>query len=292
LASATAGELARFGAPEDWPKFELKRARLLRLTRRLRDLLDALPDDVTLATEMPLSACEGRLYGVADLVVRSPRSHKIVDYKTGTVVDRLSGEVREAYKRQLQMYAYLEAETFGTWPETAHLLPLEGQPVEIEVDPEACAALAEEAIDLLEEFNADTPGPQPGSPGPAACESCHFVAMCPAFWDAYATGWGDDLVAAAGTVLRVRSSPLGGITLDLETSADEDARNLLVIRNIDPEGVPVAGMAVPGAEAYAVGLREETTRGTYRLLPWGALFVRVADDPRLTGAGAAGPGNV
>ena len=98
--SEEAGERARWGEPERWPGFEVKRARLLRLVGRLRELVSALPAAAELLTEVPLEAYEGQLYGVADLVIRGD-AHAIVDYKTGGVIERDSGEIRASYARQL-----------------------------------------------------------------------------------------------------------------------------------------------------------------------------------------------
>ena len=276
-ASLSAGELSRFGPPERCPNFELKRARLLRLAERLRDILDALPGGTKLETEVPLSAYDGRLFGIADVVVRGNDEHEIIDYKTGSVVDRQSGEVNAAYRRQLQIYARLESERVGTWPQTAYLLPFEGRLVQVAIDTEACRELASVAIALLDDYNALAPGPQPASAAPGVCDACQFVARCAAFWRAYTSDWDNDLMAVAGRVTGIHSSPIGGVSVDVSAEVGPCAGEIVTIRNISAAEVPAVAGVRQGSDVLTVGLRDEADRGTFRLLPWGSLYVPDAD---------------
>src|SRR4051794_19915820 len=58
--------------PERWPDYQVKRARLRKVAVRLRDILCELPPTAALLPEEALHGFDGRLRGVADLVVRPP----------------------------------------------------------------------------------------------------------------------------------------------------------------------------------------------------------------------------
>lgn len=270
------------GLARIWPGYQLKRARLFRVAALVREVLLAAPAHAEILTEQPLAAYGGRLFGRPDLIVRSEGSHRIIDYKSGGILDRETQQPRESYVRQLQLYAYLEHEASGGWPETAHLFPLHGAPVEVDVDPEACRAVAEAAIEALEAYNAAAPGTQPARPAPETCGMCSFAADCPAFWKAYSPEWANSVLAAAGVVGRVVITPLGGTTIEL-SATDGSITGPLVIRNIDGSEHPAAYAAAPGVEAAAVGFVREDGRESCRLPPWGLLSVRDAD----TSTGAA-----
>ena len=65
--------------------------------------------------------------------------------------------MKDAYLRQLQLYAYLEHEATGSWPSSGHLLPFTGSAVEANVSSEECVRIASEAEKLLDDFNETVP---------------------------------------------------------------------------------------------------------------------------------------
>lgn len=257
--------------PERWPGYELKRARLRRMAARLRTVLTALPEGAVLLPEEPMAALEGKLRGRPDLVVRHPDAHMVIDYKSGRAVEKVTLALRTAYEHQLQLYAFLEAETSGSWPTSAHLYPLEGSPVEIAVDPRECTALAEEAVSLLGRYNATCPEPQPATAGLGTCPRCQYATNCPAFWDACDSSWSVSLQAVAGQVLEASSARLGGISLLIQAEAGSLGSGQVWIRNIAVEEHPVARSIQRGSVVGMVGLREEEGRGFYRLPEWGLI---------------------
>jgi len=244
-----------------WPGYQLKRARLFHVAGRLREFLGVLPRDAQLLVEQPLTAADGRLYGRPDLVIRSPGQHQIIDYKSGGVIDRDSKQPREVYVRQLQLYAFLEHEASGEWPATAHLVPLQGSPVEIDVDPDACTGLATQALQALDAYNDSVPATQPASPTPENCRWCSYPIICSAFWDRCDEAWAPAIAAAAGVVTHAFATPLGGMTAELQVTAGSLAEPSIVIKNIDASEHVDAARLAPGVEVAAVGLVADQ-RGT------------------------------
>jgi CRISPR/Cas system-associated exonuclease Cas4 (RecB family) len=176
------------------------------------------------AREQWLSGANGRLVGRPDVV----RGDAVVDYKTGEVHEQADNSVAKAsYVRQLQIYAFLVKERTATWPARGVLLPMEGPPLEIEMEPVACESAATEAMDLLDEYNREIEaGVLPAKlakPSPEACRWCPYQVLCPAFWAAAGGSWADQLGAAAlGGPAPAAPRPIhGGAALALSLAADE-----------------------------------------------------------------------
>jgi CRISPR/Cas system-associated exonuclease Cas4 (RecB family) len=259
--------------PDLWPDFQLKKARLRRLAKRLRGILSSLPEASEVLPELLLSGNEGKLQGRADLVIRGKGTHVVIDYKTGKVIDSQTQGIRDSYQWQLQLYAVLEQQTFGEWPESASLLPLEGPSVSVAIDPGACRRVADEAMRLLSDYNDVVPNPQPASASPRTCTVCPYAAGCAAFWSSCDTSWQPDCVAVAGHVTQVTSSPLGGISISVQVERGSVDAESVMVRNVDPLQHPAISRVSVGDEVALVGLRPETDRGTLRLLHEGRLAV-------------------
>ncbi len=211
--------------PEHLPGYQIKRVRLRQIAGRVRELLLAPDaDGADVLAEETLEGAGGRLFGRPDLIICGDTAHRVIDYKTGQVADKESGAVKDAYARQLQLYAFLERERSGSWPTSAHLLPFSGQPVEVDVAPEQCEAVAEEAVELLDAFNATVPGHQPANASPGTCGFCPFSARCPALWASCGSSWAPDLVATAGTAHDVFTTVGGLVNREAETNRWEHRR--------------------------------------------------------------------
>jgi hypothetical protein len=148
----------------------------------------------------------GKLKGKPDL----GRGDEIIDFKTGNIYEVADEEdtspaLKQAYVRQLRLYAYLIHEATGRWPRRGLLYPIAGPPVEIDVDPPACVQEATEAVALLDRYNAlAAQASDPAalaSPSPDACRWCPFKMLCPAFWGSVGEGWALDGDAVTGALL-------------------------------------------------------------------------------------------
>jgi CRISPR/Cas system-associated exonuclease Cas4 (RecB family) len=266
---------AGWGAPERWPGYQIKRARLRRLATHLKGLLDDLPDEPEIRAEQTIVGLEGRLFGRLDLAVRGARSHFIVDYKSGSITDA-AGEIRPNYQRQLQLYAALEAEDSGSWPTAAYLLPLDGPPMEVVIDPSECRRLALDAVRVLEEFNRRAPGQQPANAAEETCSNCRFSARCSAFWAACSPSWADTILAVAGPITRRTEGLLGGVSLQVVREAGSLSEEVVEIRGIPIAEHPAAHRSASGLNVGIVGLRPEADRGTFAMLRSGQLWT---EDP-------------
>ena len=259
---------------ERWPNYEIKRARIARVFQQIVALVEEAGDPVEVVTERTLSAAAGRIHGRADLILRSPRLHVIVDYKTGGVFTA-RGDVLPDYTAQVQLYGYLEYHSTGEWPGSAYLMPFDQAPVQIPVDPVQAELAGQTALDELRAFNerAISGIEQPAQPGPDVCRFCPFSTVCVPFWSACNSAWARELVAVRGRVIRSTRVQLPVVNLEIETNDGSVDAEDLVIRQLRLEEFPQLAGVEPGDSAAIVGLAPEPGRPTYRLLPWGRLWV-------------------
>jgi len=197
---------SRFETPEKWPGYYLVRACLniraqeaLNKSSRVRSLsqsVDATPH----VREKQLAAMGGKLIGKPDVI----SGEEIWDYKSGSLYDEVSEGtrvVKEGYVRQLLLYGHLVKENYGKYPVRGKLLPMQGETVEIELEPEECAKEAVDAVHLLDSANAkladSTDVPAIATPSPSSCRWCKFKVVCPAFWQQVDVTWGEELGSAA-----------------------------------------------------------------------------------------------
>lgn len=263
--AAAAGAQPRPGPSSGWAQYEEKRLRTLRLVERIRSLaIDGEPGGFL--PEQVLSGSDGRLKGVADLIVRTSARHGVIDYKTGSVVGEDREGIKGEYDRQLRMYAALERESSGSWPDFLAVYPLKGDPVEIDPDSGACEAVAADALQVLGVYNAAAPGPQEARPSPAWCPRCEYAPHCDAFWAALPM---EDIIAVQGLVLDAFFAERGAVSLVVQ----QDSGPPVEVLGILPAFHPAVALVRTGDMIRITGLESKDEEGYYRLPPRGQLAV-------------------
>jgi hypothetical protein len=189
--------------------------------------------------ERSQEALNGLLHGRADVIRRLPEP-EIEDYKTGSLLDADTGAIKESYRTQMMLYAVLEHESSGVWPKRATLVPLEGSPITIDIDPAAATAAAEAAVAQLGTFNdhveQGTPVDQLAAPSPDACRFCGYAIQCPAFWSSASTGWRDEaIIAVAGQISDREESRLSTFSAKVDSVAGSLGPGPCLLYQLDSE---------------------------------------------------------
>jgi RecB family exonuclease len=254
---------AHWPPPERWPYYAARKVATRRLCERIVSARSSSGPPTggghtTLLREQRQEAFGGKLRGRADVIQRDPEP-AIEDYKTGTLFDGENGEVKAQYRTQMLLYAVLEHEATGVWPKRATLVPLQGDPVVIEIDPGAAMAAAEAAIDALSDYNravdAGTPPIDLASPSPSVCGFCPYAIECPAFWSEAEPSWLEHgVIAVAGQIHDREESRLSTFNVRLERAAGSVGAGDYLLAQLDAERFG-AILALPeGAEVAAVWL--------------------------------------
>jgi hypothetical protein len=191
----------RFGPATSWKGYFLVQATLrLRIEEAMSGWSAAAAGATASSSttrEIEITASGGKLRGKIDML----RGDDLFDYKTGNIFedDEISGAsaVKPAYVRQLRIYAWLARSSTGQWVKRGLLYPLAGAPVEVAIVPAECDAEANDAIALLDAYNAAViAGTDPtamASPSPDSCRWCPFKPFCAAFWAAVKPDWSEQL---------------------------------------------------------------------------------------------------
>jgi len=284
----------RFGVPTTWPGYYLAWANMrLRAQQLLKEKSTAVREPkcgakgLLALPEHAFSAMGGKLTGRPDLVCED----EILDYKTGEIFEEDSNSqgvvLKSAYVRQLHLYGYLVRETLGRTPHRGILLPVEGEPVEVPLDPTACENEALEAVDLLDRYNAfvsegaDTK--DLATPSTKNCRWCSYKGLCPSFWANGNESWFDKLdgEVARGKMLDSPKQTQDSQCFSLSILIDGGTlqRTTVDISPVDADVHPDVGALVQGDRVRITGLGR---RQDGRVFPWiRTLVFREADLPQI-----------
>jgi hypothetical protein len=258
-ADAAASPLeARWGDPQRWRYYNMRKIATRHLAERLSaSIIDDPEGSAAALHEAPQEAFGGKLRGRAD-VIRRGAEPEIQDFKTGAVIDGQDGDIKPSYRIQMLLYAVLERENNGVWPLRATLIPLEGQPVSIDIDPNEANRVAEACLGALDDYNATVRDGRPvaglAAPSVRSCRFCPYAVRCPAFWDAIDLTWAEDGVRAiAGRVLAREIAELGTLALKVEIT-NGVASGEVWLYGLDPERFPASATTTPGEWVAATSL--------------------------------------
>jgi hypothetical protein len=258
----------RFGEPERWLGYHLIHAMAqVRASELYNDASASVRamDGVRKApsggsSEQWLTGADGRIVGRPDLI----RGDAVLDFKTGSIYEYGEGDVVNAsYVRQIYLYAFLIHETNGWWPARGVLIPMQGEPVEIDIDPATCESEVSEALSLLERYNEKVQaGGYAGSlatPSPAACCWCPYQIICPAYWESANPSWEADhgWAAVEGAAVEAPRGIFGGSALALTVDAQRGTgqAGIIEIAPIDSGMHTAIGEIGAGSKLRAVRLR-------------------------------------
>ncbi|AWM32112.1 RecB family exonuclease [Hymenobacter nivis] len=167
------------------PNFAVRRALFLR-TWKYRTPSHEHKNDCSTqgGAEKVLADDTGQVSGKADLILRTSSGWVIKDFKSGQVIDSVTGEIKPEYASQLKLYAALYKHTYKEFPSKLLLVDATGEEIEVPFTPEECVGLLTEARQLLAAVNqgvADGQVEQLATPTPEQCGWCRSRAMCPVY---------------------------------------------------------------------------------------------------------------
>lgn len=139
-------------------------------------------EDNSIALEVPVYSADGLFKGRVDRAEKTPEGIRLIDYKSAARED-----LPERYERQLQLYAFMWHDTYGDWPFEAQVYyPLRGVFFSVDITPETCKQVAEEAAALIAQLSKDGSISQLATPGDV-CKACEFRPWCRPFWASQAS---------------------------------------------------------------------------------------------------------
>lgn len=227
--------------------------------------------------ELWVESDDGQVGGFIDRASVTMEGVILSDYKSGAVLESehedLLGELKHAYRIQMELYAALYWQKEGAWPVGLKIVPLQGKPLDVHLDPRHAKLLLNEAKAFLQSANARIAAVETGTadaailavPQPENCRWCLFRPACKAYWIACrrdaAGKWPIDVRGTVQQSMRLRN---GRVCLRI-SEADSTTSPHITVRNITDsiDRHPLLKSIPAGTRVAIYGLRRDNRSGDY-----------------------------
>ncbi|WP_297333841.1 PD-(D/E)XK nuclease family protein [Flavobacterium sp.] len=119
-----------------------------------------ISNDIKFHSEKWFESKDRLIGGKVDLIIENGNSVEILDFKTGAIMQdclddegEIFSDVKNEYKEQLKLYAYLYYENTNKFPTRLSLVDLKKQKFSVEFSEDECKAIFDEAKNLLKTTN-------------------------------------------------------------------------------------------------------------------------------------------
>ena len=210
----------------------------IQLKKHLREEPEqsANSNDIKFHSEKWLQTKDNLIGGKIDLIIENGNYVEIIDFKTGAITQNCfddEGEtysdIKEEYKKQLKLYAYLYFENTGVFPTKLSLVDLAKQKFEVEFTDNECKAISDEAKNLLNRTNECVKNNSfSATPRETNCKYCLFRPACSFFQKKLETDFSFNDVL--GRIEDVKKFLNGNVSMFLQ-----NGEKRLTIRNLSSE---------------------------------------------------------
>ena len=168
--------------------FGLKKIQLKKHLRSESEKITSL-GNIKFHSEKWFESNDKLIDGKVDLVIENGNEIEIIDFKTGAITQdclddegEIYSDVKNEYKEQLKLYAYLYFENTNKFPTDLSLVDLAKQKFPVEFSEEECKSLFDEAKSLLKSTN-DSINTKSFSANPKQenCKYCLYRPACSFF---------------------------------------------------------------------------------------------------------------
>ena len=213
-------------SPEDWPGYQLARARArVQLRRDVANFRQSRGSGDAPRVERWLEDKQLGLGGKPDRVEFRHGSPVVVDLKSGPTQE----QIRPEQRRQLLLYAHLVAIRHGTTPATIAIDTSTGKRYSEQITESDIADAVQGAVGLVNAFNdrlGDSFEPL-ANPSADTCRYCDYRSECRPFWSSLRRDWGQWSVRGKVTGAETVGSGTG-VTIDVESPPDWPSRTCSV----------------------------------------------------------------
>lgn len=265
------------------PDFEVRKVRACRRAAEIAHdallLQDGPPKQSLEPTgfELWVESHDGLVGGYIDRVTMTISGVVLSDYKSGAILtfgtEEGCGELKQAYKEQMKLYAALYRLKCRVWPIRLEVVPVQGKPVEIFFDQKESERLLEEASTFLYAANRRISEVENGradvtelaSPQAVHCRLCLFRPACQAYWNARRLKpqekWPADVKGFLIETTRLRN---GKVCMRI-VEGDLSSLPCVTVRNLTDcaKRHPLLHLAAIGSRVAIYGLKYHYRSGDY-----------------------------
>ena len=236
---------------------------LLKKHLRSNSALSMTQIDIQFYSERWFESKDRLIAGKIDLVIETGENTEIVDFKTGAITEDVlddGGEVfvavREEYKDQLKLYAYLYFENTGKFPAYLSLVDLAKQKFAINFSEAECYAVYEKAKELLYVTNECVRnGTFTANTTEANCKYCLYRPACSFFQQKLETDYSfNDVSGSVKDTVRYQN---GNVSVFLQSG-----KECLAITGFESDRYEELKNA-KSKRIYIYNLRKEATKFVY-----------------------------
>lgn len=186
------------------------------LKKHLRALTEQPPkaSGIKYHSEKWFESKDKLIAGKIDLVIEAAEEAEIIDFKTGAITQDVLddagetfSEVKEEYKEQLKLYAYLYYENTGRFPTSLSLVDLAKQKFSVSFSQSECNSIFDEAKKLLQSTNDSiSKRTFAANPTEANCKYCLYRPACSFFLKQIETDYSfNDVSGSVKNVVRYQN---------------------------------------------------------------------------------------
>lgn len=170
-----------------WKKYYLLKVSTI---HRCEDIVSSqgVSETQVIASERKFDNVKEGFTGKPDLIIRREKGLVIIDYKSSELSDDLESreEKIEPWRQQVRFYASIVKAEFGEYPAEGEIRLLNGEVIQIPINPEEVELLLTEAQTLKKNYNVNiSEGVQHSELAQYSAESCafcEFKGTCDTFW--------------------------------------------------------------------------------------------------------------
>lgn len=195
------------------------------LKKHLRNISErpTTPSGVKYSSEKWFESKDKFIAGKIDLDIEVEQEVEIIDFKTGAITQDvldddggIFSDIKEEYKEQLKLYAYLYFETNGKFPTQLSIVDLTKQKFTIDFTESECNIIFEEAKELLNATNESISSEKfAANQSEANCKYCLYRPACSFFLKHLETDYSFNDVS--GSIINVVKYQNGNVSVFLES---------------------------------------------------------------------------
>lgn len=215
--------------------FGLKKIQLKKYLRNESEQ-PKISGDIKFYSEKWFESKDKLIGGKVDLLIENGNNVEVIDFKTGAIRQdclddegEIYSDVKNEYKEQLKLYAYLFFENINKFPTSLSLVDLAKQKFSVEFSEQECKSLFDEAKSLLK-FTNECINTKSFSANPKEenCKHCLYRPACSFFQEKLVTDFSFNDVL--GEINEVKKFQNGNVSVFLQNGE----RNL-TIKNFSSE---------------------------------------------------------
>jgi len=238
------------------------------LKKQINKIEEKKNSGVQFINEKWLQSADAMIGGSVDHILKADGFVKLIDTKTGDIYNE-EGRVKEDYKEQLKLYAYLYSQEYGQYPHELAIRDLKQNEILIPFSMDECEALAETAKIKLKTINRsviDNDFEKLAHPAKDTCNGCLYRPACKYHWAVQKEDSITSFTDLKGVLISNNQYKNGNINITLEGSESK-----LIITGLNSDRLGFLN-GLKGKEIGVYNLIKTDLAKVYKPTKWTTIY--------------------